>query len=48
VGGSVGVTEAVERRLMAEGGVRISERLWTLRIALHTERERERREGGGC
>lgn len=48
--GAVGVTGAGQRTvavaiewgLLAKGGVRKSERLWTLRVALHTVRERER------
>lgn len=54
-GGAVGVTGAGERtvtvsmegRRVAEGRIRKSERLRTLRVALHTERgrEREREEG---
>lgn len=45
--GAVGVTGAgqgtvaiaIEWGLLAKGGVRKSERLWTLRVALHTVRE---------
>ncbi len=40
--GEGAVAIAMERRWMAEGRVRKRECLWTLRVALHTERERER------
>lgn len=40
--GEGAVAIAMEGRWMAEGRIRKSERLRTLRVALHTERERER------
>lgn len=55
-GGAVGITGAgegavaiaMEGRRMAEGRVRKSERLRTLRVALHTVRERERERSSIC